>query len=396
MSAQFWVLLGVVLGALLAGAANLLLAWRKETQEARAGAQVLLDILGRSERQIDQLLNEENPRWWRPGIVPTSEPWQAYRHPLSVRLPRAAMAEIESAMAKLDGINQLASRATTRSDELEVRIWDATVAYASEASADEPHEQPLVAKLIDWSKKQNLRGLKDGDRSLLGEARDQFRAARQRLAAVSPVRLSSKPQPSSVEKSTAPGKVWAWGRWHQRPLAGAALLAAGVGIALIAALPQPKSDVERVQDTLAEHVEDEALTACEAVKDHSTRFSCVVVKQANRAACKTRSDSAPTLIQLASVSATPTADNDQCGTGNTQVQQALEYLGVKADDEDCTDFSLVRAADLPSATDQAEPSFLRRLLSRLRHGSPTGPSAGQLPSVLVPDTVVPDGAFVAC
>lgn len=80
MSAEALALLGVAVGALLAGAGDLLLAWRKETIEARAGVHIIRNLLEEAKTEVARLTADEQPRW-KADKLPDSRAWMCTEVP---------------------------------------------------------------------------------------------------------------------------------------------------------------------------------------------------------------------------------------------------------------------------------------------------------------------------
>jgi hypothetical protein len=356
---QTWALLGVVVGAVLAGGADLLLTWRRETVEARAAVAVVLDILGRAERQIRALLGGQEPLlWWQPGIMAASEPWPAHRGALTARLPRAAVVEVEKAMATLDALNEFAARAWQRSDEFD--------AHRLRRPAESQEVDPFLT-------------ISDEQKKLLSDTAEQFGTAQAALSDASRIRRSAAPT----------GRVRAWVRWHRRSLFVGALVAA-IGVALLA-WSRSESAEQQLEHMLAAHLDGVALTACEPVEDHSTRFSCDAVTQADRATCTARTSSSPKHALVAELVVAGASG----GCGRRPVEQVSEWAVIKREKSSCAAFEMIKAISEPAPAEQRRATWRHKLWSRLRKGISGGISGG-LPDVLVPDSVVPGGSFVDC
>jgi len=375
MSGQMWALFGVLLGAVLAGGASLLLAWRQETVEARAGIQVAVEILDRTRSLIHPLVSQCESRWWRVGFMPTTESWRAYRRAIAARLPYAAMAQVERAMAMLDAVNTRAAQAVESSDQSDARVWEAMVA--------EQDEDKRSRLLDEHRRRHSPLAITAEDRRFLRDVAEQSNAALAELTARSPARTSGDAKLLT--------RLRAWLRWHKRPLTGTALAAVAVGIALMA-WPRTDSPAQHLEHILATHLQGEALTACEAIDGHDTRFSCVVVTQENHATCTADTGRGTARIMVAGL---PTGNNSG-GCGKSALAEAAEYLATEREGHDCAAFAVVKDVVSPSSAEQSRPRWRAKLLRQLQRGIRHGIAAADLPTTLVPDSVMPGASFIGC
>jgi hypothetical protein len=149
VSAQLWALVGVVVGALLAGGASLLLAWRAETVQAIAGVAVVCDVLRRAEAVIRKRLPDPpgpsaKAVWWRPDEAASADSWRGYQGALVSRLPREQVAAIEAAMARLAELNSLAALKHARHEEQRAAVQEAELqlAIADQGAPASGHRWP--------------------------------------------------------------------------------------------------------------------------------------------------------------------------------------------------------------------------------------------------------------
>lgn len=367
MSPQALALVGIAIGALLAGGGSLLLAWRQETIEARAGVHIIRKILEEALTEVNRLIRERDsglsggPRWGPVGSLPDSRAWDLYRSAVSARLPLVTLQRVDKAMRHLDALDAAATRAVELADQLEARIWDAAM----------KDDKDAVEKLTQQKRPEILTS--PATMALEPAAKD-FEVAYDTLLKVAPIR---------PDKRRAIGTLVPWSRWHWRPLA-VCILASAIAITIAVVGVTPRSETAEIQNVLAAHLKDAAVTACEPVKDYEDRFSCVVVEKADGPGCPVGTASAASRQVLASVTSAPAEVDAACGA----VTRALQYSADRQHDTDCIAFFESAVSELPSASEQKKPGFLARLKAKLSHGVTTTPL--EAPPVIVPNT-----AFVA-
>jgi hypothetical protein len=361
MSAQTFALLGVVVGALLAGGGDLLLAWRRETIEARAGVHVIRSILEDARDEIGRLMGKKDPRW-NPERLPDSRAWDVYRSAVSARLPLPILQKIDKAMRRLDSLNAAAARAYARADQLEGHVWQAA----------EKDDKETVEKLI---KQRSPARLTDSAKQALPSAKADVEAAFDALRRYAPVR--------AAKQRGWFGSLIPWSRWHWRSLAVAASVLL-IGSVAIGIATSSNSETAEVEDALAAHLHDPEMTACEPVEEHEDRFSCVVVEATDGPACQADAEVAASGSLSASIAGIPVNGDSACSA----VDLALEYSAIRQSDDDCTSFLETAAAEVPPISEQKKPGFLARLKAKLNEG---GAPEADVPPVIVPDTAFMSG-----
>lgn len=340
MSAGALTLLGIVIGAALAGGASLLLAWRQETKEAQAGVRVLAGILTMAERQIRPLAARATSgdegsgvAWWLPGTMPSAEPWKPYRQALVNRLPADLMQRLEAAMARLDLLNQVAAFHHARNNDVIARWWTALADTAREDEVSE-RSQAILDQLAEAAEGDDWIRIAAEDAIKLTEAADEFQELDGKLR-------SCYLAPKSL------ARVQAVTHWHWRPAALLLTTGAVIAGALLWA-SSGISSAERgraVEGLLAQRFSHEALTACTPHGDESDRFDCVVAFQANGATCPLGDAYASAVRGLIS-SAAASADTG-CGGGDAAVTRMLKYLATTSRRQRCTLFVQVAATAVP-------------------------------------------------
>jgi hypothetical protein len=271
-------LAGVVLGAILGGAANLLLAWRRETVEAKSGLQVVTDVLDRAGETIDRVL-EHDAWWWSRGMEPATQHWQPYRRALAERLPGTTLAKIERTMSRLDTLNAFARLEKQRAELAESRMVDARLALIegqrqSQLKALEADELAATRRQIDDESNAELEEFlikqaptlefSEDDRELLGQVRTQITDTRKLLTGVT------------------------WWSWHSRPALASIVtaLAIGIGVGVYLGVRPAAFTSSTVAEILGDHRQGEALTSCEPVVDRGESWDCVVEFPARAGPCR--------------------------------------------------------------------------------------------------------------
>jgi hypothetical protein len=323
VSAEISALAGVIVGALLAGAGNLLLAWRDETIQARTGVYLIRRILEEALEEIHRLREQDPPRW-PPEQLPDSKLWTQYRPAVSARLALARLQKIDIAMRRLDGLNGAAGRALKLKDDREERLWNAAERNDEEAFAQlkgEPDPMTLNEPAV--------RSLESGERDL--------RAALDTLVEVTPTGLPGRTRNMRAFKP--------WLRWHLRSVGAVAVTAIAVAVlAFVLSMGGP-SDTSEVQDALAAHFDDPAFTACEPVHDHEGDYSCVVVETTTSSSCPTSAAAAPGIG--AELARDVTAVSAEAEGSCELIKQALEYTAQRQHDDDCTAFFETAVSEVP-------------------------------------------------
>lgn len=353
MSAQLLALAGVVLGAILAGAGNLLLAWRDETIQARTGVYLIRRVLEEAEKEVRRLRGEKHPRW-NPEQLPDGRLWADYRAPVSARLALARLQKIDEAMRELDKLNEAAARARKLGDDLEARIYQAAERGDATAQAElesEPRPDNLSEPAI----------------TALPEIEKTIQAALEELLAAAP---SGLPGRSRNRRAFMP-----WYRLHWRSFAALGISAClVVGFFLLTA--PGTSPVTAVQEDLAAHFGDPAFASCEAVNDHEGAFSCVVVEKTMPTPCG-KIAARPSSRSLFASEVATGAPATKCGG----FAQARTYTARRQHSDECTAFLETGIANVPTGANPSSPGFLRRMKALLRRDSG---GEGELPPVIVP------------
>lgn len=364
MSPQVLALLGVAIGALLVGGSNFLLALRQETIEARAGAHIIREILEKASTEVNRLIGEKDsglpdgPRWGPVGSLPDSRAWDLYRSAVSARLPLVTLQQVDKAMRRLDALDAAATRALELADRLEARIWDAAM-----------KDDKIAVEKLTQQKRPEI--LTSPAAMALEPAANDFKVAHDALLKVAPLR--------PVKRRTIAAAVGPWSRWHWRPLMVCLVVAIAIPLVVVGATPRSKTTTE-IQDMLATHLKGAALSACEPVKDHEDRFSCVAVEKADGPGCPVSIASTASHQLLASTTATPVEVDPACET----VTRALQYSADRQHETDCVAFFESAVSEVPSASEQKQPGFLARLKAKLSKG--IVPPVEEMPPVIVPNT----------
>jgi hypothetical protein len=371
VSPQALALLGIAIAALLAGGSNLLLAWRRESIQARGGVHIILGILNEARDEVNRLIGEQQsqssdgPRWRPEGSLPDSQDWDLYRSAVSPRLPLATLRKVDKAMRRLDALNAAAARAFKRAEQFEVRIWDAAM-----------KDDTATVRRLTEAKSPEI--LTDPAAATLGAAARDLEEAYDALHKVAPIRAEN-------ERRTAVHTLRMWSRWQWRPLVVCVLAVAAVAVIAHVGVT-PRSESSEVQDILAAHLEGEALTACEQIKDREDRFSCVVVETPDAPACPLGTAATAPRRLFAGIATAPAAGfaDATCDA----VTLALKYSADRQHDTDCIAFFESAVSRVPSKREQKKPGFLARLKSKLSESAAD-------PSEDVPPVIAPDTAFVS-
>jgi hypothetical protein len=364
VSPQVLALLGIAIGALLVGGSNFLLALRQETIEARAGAHIIREILEKASTEVNRLIGEKDselpdgPRWGPVGSLPDSRAWDLYRSAVSARLPLVTLQQVDKAMRRLDALDAAATRALELADRLEAYIWDAAM-----------KDDKIAVEKLTQQKRPEI--LTSPAAMALEPAANDFKVAYDALLKVAPIR--------PVKRRTIGALIVPWSRWHWRPLM-VCLVVTMIAIPLVVVGVTPRSETTEIQDILATHLKSSALTACEPVKDHEDRFSCVAVEKADGPGCPVSIASTASHQLLASITATPAEVDPACET----VTRALQYSADRQHDSDCIAFFESAVSEAPSASEQKKAGFLARLKAKLSKG--IVPPVEEMPPVIVPDT----------
>lgn len=378
MSPESFALVGVLLGAALAGAANLLLTWRQETREAQAGVGVVVGLLSLFEQSLEPLVDassgslqeendgEDSPTWWLPGSFPSADPWKPYRQALLNRLPAELVERIDAAMAEVELLDQTAAFRHERNNDIVARWWTALTDTANQEQLT-PRAQEIVGQLEESAKADDWIRLDPADLAQLRDAVAEFKEIREELE-------------SGYSEGTITNRV----RWHWRP-ATVLLPAMALGAVLLVWALSYETDagqVDDVEESLATEVAGESLTTCQPIKDRGRTFDCLVIFQANRQACP-RSDTGSGGNVLAE---TARAASDRCGSGDTSVTEVARFTASMARGQNCTLFAMTQ-------TVRPRSSGKKRRRTPLQTGDRVGSIArgGELPSALVPDRT-----FVTC
>lgn len=370
MSPQALALLGIAIAALLAGGSNLLLAWRRESIQARGGVHIILGILKEARDEVNRLIGEQQsqssdgPRWRPGGSLPDSQDWDLYRSAVSARLPLATLRKVDKAMRRLDAINAAAARAFERAEQFEVRIWDAAM-----------KDDTATVRRLTEAKSPEI--LTDPAAAALGAAARDFEEAYDALHKFVPIHAENERR--------AVHTLLMWTRWQWRPLVVCVLAVAAVVVIAHVGVT-PRSESSEVQDILAAHLEGETLTACEQIKDREDRFSCVVVETPDTPACPLGTATTTPRRLFASIATAPAAG--VAGATCDAVALALKYSADRQHDTDCIAFFELAVSKVPSKREQKRPGFLASLKAKLSE-SAAGPSED------VPPVIAPDTAFVS-
>ena len=360
VSAQLSALLGVVVGAFLAGGGNLLLAWRDETIQARTGVYLIRKILEEARDEVCRLRGQKTPLW-KVESLPDSQLWTQYRPAVSARLSLATLQKIDKAMRRLDTLNGAAARAWKLGDEHEQRIWEAaarddTRAVNSLMMRVKPEQIPEVVI------------------KRLPAAQEELEAAFDALAERTPTGLPGR---TRNLKAFRP-----WARWHWRSLS-VCVISLAVVVLIVLGVTTNASESSEVQDALADHFNHPALTACESVKDHEDDFSCVVAEVTSPPSCKAAvaAGSSDTIL-LARTTVTKPDEGSSCDL----ITRALQYSAQRQHDADCTAFFETGVSSVPAQSAKTLPGFFARMTAKLRK---SGATEG------VPDVILPGSAFTA-
>lgn len=358
MSPQLLALMGVIVGALLAGAGNLLLAWRDETIRARAGVFLILKVLMDALEEIKSLRERSRPRW-SPEPLPDRKTWDEYRAAVSGRLALARLRKIDIAMRHLDRINGAAARAASERAERARLLIDAAT-----------RNDPVAVGEIKAVPDPEL--LDEQDIAFLNLAEKDLETARDALVEVTPTGLKGR--------TRNPRALKPWLIWHARSLAASLVLILLLATVLGLSTGSGHSDAAEVQETLSQHFGDPAFTSCEPVQDQEADFSCVVVKQAEPTPCEagaTTSRSRSGSLFAREENETPS--NASCGL----ITQALSYNAKKRAEANCVAFFQAGISNVPTDTSPGDPAFDQRIKAMLRRQTHT---AEGIPPVIVPDS----------
>jgi hypothetical protein len=357
VSAQASAFVGVVIGALLAGGANLLLAWRGETIQARAGVILIRKILTEALDEVGRLRRSKEPRW-RPEMLPDSKLWDQYRAPVSARLSLATLKKIDIAMRRLDQLNHSAERASEvriRRDEFGLRAVERRDRNAAKKVMSAP--SPLL---------------------LTPAMREGLESTEEKLSEA--LEVLDRVAPSGEAGKTRNLRAFPpWFRWHWRSFAATAIAILLIGgIVAYTAWPHT-STAARVQHALADHFQSAAFVGCDAVHDEEGDYSCLVARAAPPASCGTKVAAPARGPERVLAKEQSRGADDGCDL----VDEFFEYEGKTLQEDDCVTLYETGASSSPRADAESRPGFMRRMWRKLRHEQP---SDRGLPPVIVPGT----------
>jgi len=358
VSAQLSALLGVAVGALLAGGSSLLLAWRDETIQGRTGVHLISEILKEAQTEVARLVGE-NSAVWKADQLPDSQLWSQYRPAVSARLPLATLQKIDKAMRTLDALNGAAARAWDQNAELERRVWDALA-------------------------NDNEKGITQLQNDFHPQRLDQ--AAQAGLDAAAADICAAL---TALEKATPSGRrdlssFLPWCHWHWRSLAAGSAIAITTVVAVIGLLGSSTSPVSEVQNALSEHLGDPVTAACERLHDTEDSFSCVAVEGEDRAACtvEATADDGHRWL-LVRDEAVPAEAGKPCAA-----ELARSFFVKRQHEANCTAFFQTGKSQAVSPEAASKPGYLARLKAKLRNSEN---SPDEVPPVLLPDTTFTAG-----
>jgi hypothetical protein len=360
VSAQLYALVGVVVGALLAGGSSLLLAWRDETIQGRAGVHLIRQILVEAHCEVRRLIDEGESATWNADRLPDSQLWAQYRHAVSARVDLAKLKTIDRAMRRLDWLNSGAARAWKLNGELEQQVWEA-------AQRD---DKKAVEKLGRF-RPQRLNP-----------------ATRERLPTVA---TELEAALTAVEKAAPTGFNWKsvlpWANWHRRSLIAGIAVAVALAVVFAGLLPlSGSSESVKLQDALAAHLGGRAVTSCEPIHDTEDSFSCIAVETATGSACPVKTTAIQGVrFRLVSELSRPAKEEGGCDTD--AIDLALRFFGERSEEADCTTFFQTEKSEAVSAKEMRQPGFLAKLKLRLRQDE----GSAEVPPVLLPGTAFTTG-----
>jgi hypothetical protein len=175
-----WTLIGIVLGAVIAGVVNLWLTERAEWRDARAGERELLDALRLARSRIDKHRSRE--QWWEPAASPSLAAWEQHRASLTAQLTVAQLAAIEPAVHEIQRLNTMAELDAEINAELGTRA-DRARALVEQSLAQRGVLNPARAVDDDPALQDYLACIGPRATALSGDDKDAMRKA---LAAIKP------------------------------------------------------------------------------------------------------------------------------------------------------------------------------------------------------------------
>jgi hypothetical protein len=134
--------LGIIVGGLLTGAAELLLRRRQEGQQAVVGA-MTLDAALSNAREVHALAKAQKG-WWPEVDRPRTEEWSHYRDSLPVRLDSAEVLAVGEGFAQVERLNGWAD--TQREAHRRSRESAEAAAMAAAQEFDERHKDAVKPK----------------------------------------------------------------------------------------------------------------------------------------------------------------------------------------------------------------------------------------------------------
>ena len=328
MSTQLYALLGVVVGTLLAGGSSLLLTWRNETIQGRAGVHLIRETLKEAQHEVARLVGEGTTAIWKADQLPDSHLWAQYRPAVSARLPLATLQKIDKAMRRLDALNGAAARAWSQNAELEKQVW---------AALANDNAEGIKQLEADFHPQR----LDDAARASLSSTAGDISAALKALDKVTPSGRRDL-------RSFLP-----WCHWHWRSLVAATAIALLAVAAVLGLLGSSTSPVTEVQDALAQHFGNSTVTACERIHDTEDSFSCIAVESRAGPACAVpaRADGDQRRLLISNEPA-PEAKKP-CAA-----ELARRFFARRQHEANCTTFFQAKKSETVSAAAVRKPSFL--------------------------------------
>jgi hypothetical protein len=372
MTPEFLALGGVFLGALLAGGASLLLAWRQETREAIAGVRVVSGLLRTFVSHLQALVDDfealqnkaegkEPPTWWLPGAFPSAEPWKAYQQALASRLSPELVQRIDAAMARVASFDQTAAFRHQRNNDIVARWWTALIETAQEDALPEKATKMLENLQESASDEDWIR--------LGGDDVETFRCAIAEFKGLC----------TDLDRQHGHSNLNERLKWHWRPVLAIGTVLAGLMVlaAFGLASDTPADRAEALRQILARELDDEATTACDAVKDRGSRFDCVATFPASSKTCAQRGAHADARRQpLRGKPAT-------CTAADAAVRDVVRYTGIVDPGEECALFT-----EVASGLDAADGPRGRPVAPRSSGPASTAP--GELNETEL------EGRFIGC